>query len=129
VHSERIGSVVVVRIDAAVTAKHRVVVRQPEAGGPGVVVDDFEAGPTIAGLEKLSKRLSAYPGAVAVAEPTSMTWLPLSVALGRSDVRSEDGPRQLSRSRAQSPTEYRHRRDPSRDHPTWPPPTNGRTLH
>lgn len=85
VHSERIGSVVV-GIDAAVTANHRVVVRRPEAGGPGVVVDDFEAGPTIAGLDRLSKRLSAYPGSVAVAEPTSMTWLPLSVALGRSDL-------------------------------------------
>jgi transposase len=85
VHSERIGSVVI-GIDAAVTASHRVVVRRPEAGGPGVVIDDFEAGPTLVGLERLSKRLSEYAGAIAVAEPTSMTWLPLSVALARSDV-------------------------------------------
>ena len=64
-HSERIGSVVI-GIDAAVTASHRVVVRRPEAGGPGVVIDDFEAGPTLVGLERLSKRLSEYAGAIAV---------------------------------------------------------------
>ena len=85
VHSERIGSVMV-GIDAAVTARHRVVVRRPEAGGPGVVVDDFEAAPTLAGLDRLSKRLSGYSGAVAVAEPTSMTWLPLSAATARAGV-------------------------------------------
>lgn len=74
------SEMVVVGIDAAVVANHRVVVRRLEAGGPGVVVEDFEASPTLAGLDRLSKRLAAYPGAVAVAEPTSMTWLPLSVA-------------------------------------------------
>jgi len=85
VHSERIGSVMV-GIDAAVTARHRVVVRRLEAGGPGVVVDDFEAAPTLAGLDRISKRLSGYSGAVAVAEPTSMTWLPLSAATARAGV-------------------------------------------
>jgi hypothetical protein len=29
-------------------------------------------------MERLTKRLVAWSGAVAVAEPTSMTWLPLS---------------------------------------------------
>jgi hypothetical protein len=32
-------------------------------------------------MERLAKRLSVYPGTVAVAEPTSMTWLPLALAL------------------------------------------------
>jgi len=50
----------VVGIDAAMTANHRVVVRRPEAGGPGVVIDDFEPAPP-SGLERLSKGLSAYP--------------------------------------------------------------------
>ncbi|HSF86979.1 MAG TPA: hypothetical protein VLG28_15150 [Acidimicrobiia bacterium] len=84
-HSDS-NAVMMVGIDAAVTAKHRVVVRRPEAGGPGVVVDDFEASPTLAGPDRLSQRLAVFPEAVAVAEPTSMTWLPLSVALGRSGV-------------------------------------------
>jgi hypothetical protein len=29
----------------------------------------------------LTRKLAEYPGAVAVAEPTSMSWLPLAVAL------------------------------------------------
>jgi hypothetical protein len=37
-------------------------------------------------------------------------------------IRSEDGPPATISSRARSPTENRHPRDPSRDHPTWPPP-------
>jgi transposase len=85
VHSDS-NEVVAVGIDAAVVANHRVVVRRPRAGQPGEVIDDFEASPMLAGLERLSKRLAAYPGAVAVAEPTSMTWLPLSVALDRVGV-------------------------------------------
>jgi transposase len=85
VHSDS-NEVVMVGIDAAVVANHRVVVRRPEAGGPGVVVDDFEASPMLAGLGRLSERLAAYPGAVAVAEPTSMTWLALSVATEKAGV-------------------------------------------
>jgi transposase len=75
------AAAVAVGIDAAVVADHHVVVRQPEAGRPGTVVDDFVVPPTLAGMERLTKRLAAWPGAVAVAEPTSMTWLPLSIAL------------------------------------------------
>jgi len=41
----------------------------------------------------------------------------------------EDGPRRPSLSRAPSPSENRHCRDPSRDHPTWPPPRQERTPH
>ena len=54
-HSDS-NEVVMVGIDTAVVANHRVVVRRPEAGGPGVVVDDFEASPTLAGLDRLSER-------------------------------------------------------------------------
>jgi transposase len=52
------------------------------AGAPGDIVEDFVVPPTLAGMATLSKRLAAYPGVVAVAEPTSMTWLPLAIALG-----------------------------------------------
>jgi hypothetical protein len=79
-HSE--GSSVAVGIDAAVVANHHVVVRRPVAGGPGQVVEDFVVPPTLSGMATLSKRLAVYPGVVAVAEPTSMTWLPLAIALG-----------------------------------------------
>src|SRR5919106_2762113 len=68
------GSSVAVGIDAAVVANHHIVVRRPEVGGPGAVVDDFVVPPTLAGMERLTKRLAAWPGAGAVAEPTSMTW-------------------------------------------------------
>ena len=80
------GSAVAVGIDAAVVANHRVVVRRPVAGGPGVVVDDFVVPPTLGGMDALAKRLSDWPEAVAVAEPTSMTWLPLSIALDAAGV-------------------------------------------
>jgi transposase len=75
------GSAVAIGIDAAVVADHHVVVRRREAHGPGTVVEEFRAPPTLAGMERLAKRLSVYPGTVAVAEPTSMTWLPLALAL------------------------------------------------
>jgi hypothetical protein len=50
-------------------------------GGP--VTSRFTVPPTLAGLSTLTYRLAEYPGAVAVAvaEPTSMTWLPLARAL------------------------------------------------
>ncbi len=40
------GSSVAIGIDAAVVANHRIVVRRPDAGRPGEVVDDFIASPT-----------------------------------------------------------------------------------
>jgi len=40
--------------------------------------------PTIAGLSRLSERLSDFPGVVEVAEPASMTWLGLHVAAQRA---------------------------------------------
>src|SRR5918996_6437140 len=80
------SAAVAVGIDAAVVANHHVVVRRPEAGRPGTMVDDFVVPPTLAGMERLTKRLVSWPGAVAVAEPTSMTWLPLSIALRNAGV-------------------------------------------
>jgi hypothetical protein len=50
-----------------------IVMRRPEAGRPGTRVDDFVVPPTLAGMDRLTKRLVSWPGAVAVAEPTSMT--------------------------------------------------------
>jgi hypothetical protein len=43
--------------------------------------DRFRVQPTLAGLRSLTDRLAQMPGVIAVAEPTSMTWLGLSVAL------------------------------------------------
>jgi hypothetical protein len=40
----------------------------------------FALSPTLAGWSVLSTQLARYPGAVAVVEPTSMTWLALSVS-------------------------------------------------
>src|SRR5271166_1918456 len=80
------GSAVAIGIDAAVVANHHIVVRRPQAGRSGEVVDDFVAAPTLAGMEGLTKRLAKWPGAMAVAEPTSMTWLPLAIALGDAGV-------------------------------------------
>jgi transposase len=75
------GSAVAIGIDAAVVADHHVMVRRREAQGPGTIIDEFKVPPTLAGMERLAQRLSEYPGALAVAEPTSMTWLPLALAL------------------------------------------------
>jgi len=46
-----------------------------------VNVSRFHVSPTLSGLRTLTKRLAPYPGVLAVAEPTSMTWLGLAVAL------------------------------------------------
>jgi hypothetical protein len=78
------GSAVAVGIDAAVVANHHIVVRRAVAGEAGVVLEDFAAAPSLSGLARLTKRLGAYPGVMAVAEPTSMTWLPLSIALAEA---------------------------------------------
>jgi hypothetical protein len=69
------GSGVAVGIDAAVVANHHVVVRRPRPGRPGDVVANFVVPPTLAGMDTLSKRLSPHGPLMAVAEPTSMTWL------------------------------------------------------
>jgi transposase len=69
-----------VGIDAAVVANHHVCVRETTIDGQ-VRLTRFHVPPTIAGLRRLGERLAPYPGVVAVAEPTSMTWLGLSVAL------------------------------------------------
>lgn len=76
------GSAVAIGIDAAVVANHHVVVRQAVAGGPGETLEQFTVPPTLSGLAMLTKRVAGYRGVMAVAEPTSMTWLPLAVALG-----------------------------------------------
>jgi transposase len=78
------GSAVTVGLDAAVVANHHVIVRRPSPGGAGEVVANFVVAPSLAGMDTLSKRLSAYAPVMAVAEPTSMTWLPLSIALERA---------------------------------------------
>lgn len=69
-----------VGIDAAITALHQVCVREVAADG-SVRVQRFRLPPTLAGLDRLTERLSAYPEAVVTAEPTSMTWLPLALAV------------------------------------------------
>jgi transposase len=74
---------VLVGIDAAITANHHVCVRQVGTDG-AVTTSRFLVAPTLAGLSLLTRQLAAYPGVVAVAEPTSMTWLPLVVALERA---------------------------------------------
>ncbi|MGB5757876.1 MAG: hypothetical protein WBM50_13250 [Acidimicrobiales bacterium] len=53
-------------IDAAVVAAHQIAIR-------GEVREDFRVQPTLAGLTKLTERLSAYQGATVVAEPTAGT--------------------------------------------------------
>ena len=69
-----------VGIDAAVTANHHVCVREADADG-AVRIRRFRVPPTLAGLARLTERLGEYPGVVAVAEPTSMSWLPLAAAV------------------------------------------------
>ena len=72
-----------VGIDAAVVADHHVTIRATLSDGQ-VQLSRFHVPPTIAGLSRLGERLSVFPGVVAVAEPTSMTWLALSIAMRRS---------------------------------------------
>jgi transposase len=69
-----------VGIDAAITSNHQVCVRQCGADG-AVATSRFTVSPTLAGLSALTARLADYPGVVAVAEPTSMSWLPLAAAV------------------------------------------------
>lgn len=74
------GLVVRVGIDAAITANHHVCVREVGADGT-VTTNRFLVPPTLAGLGLLRQRLGGYGQVLAVAEPTSMSWLPLAVAL------------------------------------------------
>ena len=78
------GSGVAVGLDAAVVANHHVIVRRPSLGGAGEVVANFVVAPTVRGMDTLSKRLAPFAPTMVVAEPTSMTWLPLSIALERA---------------------------------------------
>ena len=73
-----------VGIDAAVTANHHIAVRVTDAGR-AVGTRAVRGPPTLTGLAALSGGCRAYPGAVAVVEPTSMTWLSLAVALADSE--------------------------------------------
>jgi len=67
-------------IDAAITANHQVAVRRVGVDGDATTTR-FVVAPTLAGLGTSTGRLAGCPGAVAVAEPTSMTWLALAWAL------------------------------------------------
>lgn len=88
-----------VGIDAAVVADHHVTIRETTVEGR-LRLTRFHVPPTIAGLSRLSERLAQYPGVVAVAEPTSMTWLGLHVALqGRGADLALVGPRHSARLR------------------------------
>lgn len=69
------GTRVSIGIDAAVVADHQVAIR-----GPGIR-EDFGVAPTLAGLTRLTKRLSPYAGSLVVAEPTAGTWIALSAAV------------------------------------------------
>lgn len=68
------SSAVAIGIDAAVVANHRVAIR-------GAVVEDFGVPTTLAGLAKLTERLTPHAGSLAVAEATAMSWLSLGVAV------------------------------------------------
>src|SRR4051794_41653136 len=78
------GSGVTVGLDAAVVANHHVIVRRPSLGGPGAVVANFVTSPSLAGMDMLSKRVAPYAPVMAGSGPTSITWLPLSIAVGRA---------------------------------------------
>lgn len=66
---------VAIGVDAAVVADHQVAVRGLQ------VREDFRVSPNLAGLSRLSERLSPYAGSLVVAEPTAGTWLPLGWAV------------------------------------------------
>ncbi|WP_313674692.1 hypothetical protein [Mycolicibacterium sp.] len=62
-------------IDAAITARHHVAVRSDG----GETTKRFSVEPTLAGLRTLTDRLIGYDNIDAVVEPTSMTWLALTM--------------------------------------------------
>ena len=62
-------------IDTAVVADHRVAVRGTTPA------EDFAVPPTLAGMAMLTRRLAEHAPALAVAEPTGMTWLAIGHAV------------------------------------------------
>jgi hypothetical protein len=71
-------------IDEAITARHHITVREFFDDGTEHL-SRFTIDPTLAGLERLSQGLAAVPAPVtAVVEPTSMTWLALTLAVERA---------------------------------------------
>ncbi|MET3143562.1 UNVERIFIED_ORG: hypothetical protein ABIB13_003299 [Arthrobacter sp. UYEF2] len=88
-------------IDAAITARHHIAVREFFDDGTEHL-SRFTVDPTLAGLERLSQRLAAVPAPLtAVVEPTSMTWLALTLAVERAGGQMEMiGARHSSRLRA-----------------------------
>ena len=87
-------------IDAAITARHHIAVREFFDDGTEHL-SRFTVDPTLAGLERLSQRLAAVPAPLtAVVEPTSMTWLALALAVQRAGGQMEmTGARHSSRLR------------------------------
>ncbi len=75
---------IAVGIDAAIVADHHVSFRRPGVGGVGEIVDRFKIPSTMVGLDRLTERLSEFPGSVVVCEPTSMTWLSIGAAVHRA---------------------------------------------
>src|SRR5947209_2573244 len=75
------GARAVAGIDAAITARHHVALREGLEDG-SERLSRFTADPTLAGLASLARRLAAAGAPVtAVVEPTSMTWLGLALAV------------------------------------------------
>ncbi|MDV6297224.1 IS110 family transposase [Rhodococcus aetherivorans] len=73
----RHGARMLVGIDAAITARHHIAIRTDDQGTP----TRFSVEPTLTGLRTLTDRLTGYDDIEATVEPTSMTWLPLTVAV------------------------------------------------
>lgn len=77
-----------VGIDAAITARHHVAVRSDGAE----TTKRFSVEPTLAGLRTLTDRLVGYDNIDAVVEPTSMTWLALTIAVEKAGGTMHRGP-------------------------------------
>lgn len=87
-------------IDAAITARHHIALREFFDDGTEHL-SRFTVDPTLAGLERLSQRLAAVPAPVrAVVEPTSMTWLALTLAVERAGGRANGNDRRQALSAA-----------------------------
>ncbi|GFG85592.1 IS110 family transposase [Mycolicibacter algericus] len=69
-----------VGIDAAITARHHVAI----ADSAGEMSTRFKVEPTLAGLRTLTDKLSGYDDVHATVEPTSMTWLQLTIAVEKA---------------------------------------------
>lgn len=73
----RHGARTLVGIDAAITARHHIAIRTDEESTP----TRLSVEPTLTGLRTLTDTLTGYDDIEATVEPTSMTWLPLAVAV------------------------------------------------